>query len=195
MIQSEILDAQSTRPLEGGPSYSLSNRVKRVVWIAAWKVLASWTPPPMRKYRVWLTRLFGGDIAWDANIYASAKIWLPCNLKMESRSCLGPRSNCYCMGNVTLREGAIVSQDASLCAASHDVDDQHFQLTVAPIEIGRGAWVAAEAFIGPGVIVEAGAVVGARACLFKDADANGIYVGNPAREIRKRRTGTDGMNA
>ncbi|WP_230253410.1 putative colanic acid biosynthesis acetyltransferase [Rhodopirellula halodulae] len=158
-----------------------------MLWTVAWKLLASWTPPPLRYYRVAIVRLFGGDIAWDANIYGNARIWLPSNLRMESRSCLGPRSNCYCMGKITLREGAIVSQDASLCAASHDVGDQHFQLTVAPIEIGRGAWVAAEAFIGPGVTVANGAVVGARACLFKDADANGIYVGNPAREIRKRR--------
>lgn len=182
-----LLDADQSLPLEGGPSFSLSNRMLRLLWICVWKLFASWTPPPFRLVRIALLRVFGGNIDWTANVYGSARIWLPSNLSMKARSCLGPRSNCYCMGRIILGEGVIVSQDATLCAASHDVDDPNFQLITAPIEIGNDAWIAADAFVGPGVTVGEGAVVGARSVLFRNAESNGIYAGNPAKKIRKRK--------
>ena len=90
------------------------------------------------------------------------------------------------MAQIRLDAGAIVSQDTTLCAATHDIHDDHFQLIAKPIVIGKSAWIAAEVFIGPGVTVGDRAVVGARSVLFRDAEAGGIYVGNPARKIRHR---------
>ena len=55
-----------------------------------------------------------------------------------------------------------------------------------PIIIGDRAWVAAEAFIGPGVTVGEGAVVGARAAVFKDVEPWTVVGGNPARVIKTR---------
>jgi putative colanic acid biosynthesis acetyltransferase WcaF len=46
--------------------------------------------------------------------------------------------------------------------------------------------VAAEAFVGPGVRVGEGAVLGARAVAFHDLDPWTVYAGNPAQIIRKR---------
>ena len=190
-----LLDAKETKPLSGGPSYSLANRLIRVLWNVVWCLFASWTPAPMFRYRVAILKMFGGRVDWTAHVYGSARIWLPTNLTMDSHSCLGPRSNCYCMAPIHLESGSIVSQDATLCSASHDVDDPNFQLTVAPIRIGGGAWVAAEAFVGPGVTLGEGAVLGARSCLFKDAEPQGIYVGNPATLIRQRRLSSAEVNA
>lgn len=184
-----LLDARTTNPMGGGASFSLANRMERVLWGLVWRILISWTPPPMRRYRVAMLRLFGAEVDRSANVYGSTRIWLPRNLRMAARSCLGPRVNCYCMGVISLGEGAIVSQDATLCAGNHDISDKHFQLITQPISIGRDAWVAAEAFIGPGAVVESSAVIGARATLFGVAEANGIYVGNPAKRIGGRTFG------
>ncbi|MFL6586750.1 MAG: hypothetical protein ACJ8GV_07670 [Luteimonas sp.] len=90
------------------------------------------------------------------------------------------------MGRVHIGSKAVVSQGAHICAGTHDISDPHFQLIVRPIFIGDRAWVAADAFIGPGVTVGQGAVVGARAVLFKDAEPWGVYVGNPARLVKTR---------
>jgi putative colanic acid biosynthesis acetyltransferase WcaF len=90
------------------------------------------------------------------------------------------------MDIIHIGEKAIISQGAHLCAGTHDISDADFQLITKPIIIERGAWVAAEAFIGPGVVVKEYAVVGARAAVFRNADAFGIYVGNPAKFIKKR---------
>ncbi|MET3516156.1 acetyltransferase-like isoleucine patch superfamily enzyme [Pseudacidovorax sp. 1753] len=81
---------------------------------------------------------------------------------------------------------AVVSQGAHLCAGSHDIEDENFQLITRPINIGPRAWVAAEAFVGPGVTVGASAVLGARGVAFKDLDGYGVYVGNPAKKIKSR---------
>ncbi len=106
---------------------------------------------------------------------------------MAKHACLAPNVNCYNMAKITLGEHAIVSQGAHLCAGSHDVDDEHFQLIAKPITIERFSWVAAEAFVGPGVTVAEYSVLGARGVAFKDTEPHGIYAGNPAKFIRNRR--------
>jgi len=57
----------------------------------------------------------------------------------------------------------------------------------APITIERGAYVFADAFIGMGVTIGEGAVVGARAVVVRDVRPYMVVAGNPAREIRERR--------
>jgi len=52
-----------------------------------------------------------------------------------------------------------------------------------PITISENAWVAAEAYIGPGVTVGAGAVAGARAVVVRDVPPGAVVVGNPARIV------------
>lgn len=181
-----ILDAKRSRPYEGGTNFTLKHRLFRAIWAVTWTLFASWTPSPMHGWRRFLLRLFGAKIASGAHVYSSARIWFPPNLEMESRSCLGPRANCYAMDRIVIGPDAIVSQDAELCAGSHDIGDPEFRLIANPIFIGERAWIAAGAFIGPGVTIGAGAVLGARAVTFKDIPPWEVHVGNPARFLKKR---------
>jgi putative colanic acid biosynthesis acetyltransferase WcaF len=59
-------------------------------------------------------------------------------------------------------------------------------LVYEPIKIGQFAWVAAQAFVGPGVTIGEGAVVGACAVITKDVEPWTVVAGNPARYIKKR---------
>lgn len=182
-----IQDAAKTRPQEGGASFSLGNRLTRALWIATWTLLASWTPPQLLPWRRMLLRLFGASIAPTANVRGSAKIWLPSNLEMQDYASLGPHAHCYNMAKVTLGRYVVVSQGAHLCAGSHRIDDENFQLFAKPIAIGDRAWIAAEAFVGPGVTVGEGAVLGARGVAFENLKAWTVYIGNPAAEKRARK--------
>jgi putative colanic acid biosynthesis acetyltransferase WcaF len=150
-------------------------------------LLARWTPVPLHGWRGFLLRCFGADIHPTARVYPSARIWYPPNLSMGEHACLGPQVNCYCMDRIELAGFAIVSQGTTLCGGSHDVDDPRFQLVTRPILIGRHAWVAAEAFVGPGVAVGDWAVLGARGVTFRDLASSTIYAGNPARRLRTRK--------
>ena len=77
-------------------------------------------------------------------------------------------------------KGALVSQRAHLCAGSHNVYDPNFKLIAKPIIIGPQSWIATEAFVGPGVAIGEGAVLGARAGAFFDIPEWSIFRGNPA---------------
>jgi putative colanic acid biosynthesis acetyltransferase WcaF len=181
-----LLDASKTSPLTGGPSFSLGHRARRAVWIVAWGLLASWTPAPLHRWRVWLLNAFGAEVHPTAHVYGSARVWYPPTLTMAAHSCLGPRVNCYSMAEIRLEEFALVSQGSHLCTGDHDIEDPDFQLIVRPITIGAHAWVATEAFVGPGVTVGEYAVVGARTVVRKDVEPAAVYTGNPARLLRFR---------
>ena len=101
------------------------------------------------------------------------------------------------MDRVVIEDYAIVSQCSFLLAGTHDIDDPNFQLQTKPIHIGRRAWVAACAIVGPGVTIGEGAVLGGGGVAFKDLEPWTVYAGNPARRVRARNrweTGTWIMN-
>jgi len=134
-----------------------------------------------------ILRLFGASMHKTAIVRSSARIWWPANLTMDAHSSLGPGSICYNVAPVTLAPFAIVSQGAHLCTAGHNIDQHDFPLTAAPIHIGACAWIAAEAFVGPGVSMAEGAVLGARGVSFRDMEPWIVYAGNPAKAVRQRR--------
>lgn len=181
-----LSDAKKKNALEGGASFSLGHRVFRSLWNIVWLLLASWTPPPLHRWRNLLLRGFGAKLHPSARVYGTARVWYPPNLSMAEHAVMGPRVTCYCQDTITIGKKATVSQGAHLCAGTHDIADPDFQLITKPIVIESLAWVAAEAFIGPGVTVGEGAVVGARAVLFKNAGSWGVYAGNPAKRIKER---------
>lgn len=186
-IMTTPLDAKVSSGVIGRPSFSLANRMIRAIWSVTWIFLAAWTPPPLHPWRRFLLRLFGAKIASTARIYGSARIWYPPNLKMDEFSIIGRQVFCYCQAMVTLEGYANVSQRAFLCAGTHDYDDPNFQLVTKPIIIKQHAWLAADVFVGPGVTVGEGAVVGARGVVFKNLEPWSVYIGNPVKEIKKRR--------
>jgi putative colanic acid biosynthesis acetyltransferase WcaF len=181
-----ILDAGENNPWERGPSFTLENRLYRQLWKLTWALLARWTPPPLNGWRRCVLRLFGARIAPTAVIYPSVAIWSPANLEMDEWACVGPKVQIYSMAQIRLGAYSLVSQGAHLCAGTHDIEDVSLQLQARPIVIGARAWIAAEAFVGPGVQVGEGAVLGARGCTFRHLESWTVYAGNPARPIKKR---------
>ena len=99
--------------------------------------------------------------------------------------------DCYAVDSITLESYATVSQYSFLCTAGHDYSVPGMPVITAPIRIGPRAWVAADVFIGPGVTVGEGAVVGARASVFRDVEPWSVVGGNPARLIKKREPRSD----
>lgn len=181
------LRANGTAAFKGAPSFPFRHRFLRLLWATTWRLLASWTPPAMRRWRVFLVNTFGGRVHPTCSIYSSARIWYPPNLTMAHSSALGPGVDCYTMAPIEIGEFAVVSQRAFLCTGTHDTYHENFQIKAKPIRIGANAWIAAEAFVGPGVTVGNGAVLGARAAAFKDLLEWTVYQGNPAIAIRTRR--------
>ena len=176
----------SVTPADCPSPHSIANKLARVAWGAVRPTLFACSPRPLWGWRRLLLALFGAKVGRGAKVLPSAKVWLPANLTLGDYACLGDGVDCYCVAPVSVGAHATVSQRAFLCAATHDPADPHMRLIARPITIENAAWVCAEAFVGPGVTVGEGAVVGARAVAVKDVQPWTVVVGNPAKFLRRR---------
>jgi putative colanic acid biosynthesis acetyltransferase WcaF len=165
---------------------SVANRVARMLWNVVYLLLFRPSPTIAHPWRRLLLRLFGAKIGRRAEIYPSARIWAPWHLEMAEHTSIGPHVLCYSVDRIAIARYGEVSQFSYLCTASHDINSTHLDLVTAPIHIGAYCWVAADAYIGPSVVIGEGAVVGARACVFKDVAAWTVVGGNPAQSIGSR---------
>lgn len=176
----------SQRPLAQDAPFPFANKLERIAWGLVWLLLARFTPPPLHGWRRLVLRLFGARIDRGARIYASAVVWLPRNLEVGADTIIGPGVRLYNQGRIRVGANTVISQRAHLCASTHRISDPGFELVVRPITVGNGCWIAAEAFVGPGVTMGDGSVLGARAALFSDSEELGVYQGNPAKLVRQR---------
>jgi putative colanic acid biosynthesis acetyltransferase WcaF len=168
-------------------SFSLKNKISRALWCVSY--ILFFRPFSLNFFRSWrnfVLKIFGAKLHSKTNIYASVKIWAPWNLEMGAYSTLGPLVDCYNQGKITIGDNTTISQKAYLCASTHDFTDVKNNLILKPVFIESQVWVAADAFIGPGVTIKEGSVIGARAAVFKDVDTWSVVGGNPAKFIKKR---------
>ncbi|MCX7801130.1 MAG: WcaF family extracellular polysaccharide biosynthesis acetyltransferase [Fimbriimonadales bacterium] len=169
-----------------GPCFTLANRVRRALWGAAYLLLFRPSPRPCHAWRAFLLRLFGAKIGRGVHVYAKARVWAPWNLEIGDESGVADDAILYTMAPILLGRRVVVSQGAHLCAGTHDYEDPGFRLTASPIRVGDRAWIAAEAFVHPGVTIGEGAVIGARSVVTKDMPAWTVCAGHPCKPLKPR---------
>jgi len=166
--------------------WSRKELLGRALWETVGRYVFAFSLRPMWGYRTALLRAFGAQIGASVHIHPNVKISVPWNLIIDDQAAVGDGAILYSLGLIHIGARATVSQYAHLCAGSHDFTRASFDLLKPPISIGEDAWICAEAFIGPGVSVGAGTIVGARAVVTKDLPGSIIVVGNPMRIVRAR---------
>lgn len=140
----------------------------------------------MRPVSQMLLRAFGAEIGSRTLVYGSCDIFAPWNLVVKDHSCIGKDCIIYNKDKIVIGKHTVVSQYSYLCSASHDYTDTNHPLITAPIEIGNNVWVAANVFIGMGVKVGDGAVIGATSSVYKNVEPWTVVGGNPAKYIKDR---------
>ncbi len=169
-------------------NYSFAERVKRLFWnVCCWILFRPFGLPVFNRWRNTVLFIFGAKIGHGSVIHASATIWAPWNLFVGQRTCVGPESIIYNPGPIYLGNKVVISQYSYLCTATHDYNTKANVLVWKMIKVHDRAWVAARAFVGPGVTIGEGAVVGATASVFKDVEPWTVVGGNPAVFIKKRK--------
>jgi putative colanic acid biosynthesis acetyltransferase WcaF len=172
------------------PSFSLGNRVMRALWGIVWLLLFRPSPRPFHIWRGGLLRLFGAKLGTQVHVYPNVKIWAPWQLVIGDNVGLADGVTLYNMAPITIGDYCVVSQSAHLCGGSHDIDSNNFQLIAKPIMLEKNVWVCAEVFVGPGVTIAEGCVLGARAVVVKSiVEPWSVWVGNPAvmKRMRKKK--------
>ena len=166
--------------------YSGGEQVRRLSWMLG-RLLFRLSPRPCFGWRRFVLRRFGAKIGAHVNIYNSAVIYFPWTLEVGEWSAIGEEALIYNLGPVTIGSRATISHRAHLCAGTHDYTQPDLPLRKPPIRIGDQAWICADAFVGPGITVGVGAVVGARAVVTRDVAPWVVVAGNPARRVNNRK--------
>ena len=195
-LRSEISDYK--RPAEGvaptdadlsrrnRSAWSFRDKVRRAAWMFASALLFR---PSFHNWYGWrnlLLRAFGAKVGRGVRVRPTVRVEIPWNLELGDGVVVGDYAILYSLGTIRIGRLAVISQYAHLCAGTHDYTRPDFPLLTPPIAVGEGAWVAADAFVGPGVTVGDGAVVAARATVVKDVPPRVVMGGNPARVIKER---------
>ena len=139
-------------------------------------------------YYCFILKIFGAKIG-NLLKSESSHIYLPSNLVIKSGTCIGPGVNIYNQGPILFGRNISVSQFVHLCASTHKYNSRppELPLVISKIIVKDDCWICADAFIGPGVTLNVASIVGARSVLFKNTVQRGIYAGNPAKLIKKRK--------
>jgi putative colanic acid biosynthesis acetyltransferase WcaF len=145
------------------------------------------TPQILYGWRRFALRLFGAQIGKNVRIRPGVRVTYPWKLIVGDNCWIGDNATLYTISEITLGDHTVISQEAYLCAGTHDPRIISFPDLEGPITIESECWVAARAFVGPGVRVGRGAVVGACSVVQSDVPPATIVAGFPARAIQKRR--------
>lgn len=162
-----------------------SRKVMRAIWGLIWLLLYRPSPRVFHGWRRCLLKLLGARVGKGSHIYPAVRIWAPWNLIIEENVGVANGVEIYNVDKVCIGRGAVISQGAYLCTASHDYRKSSFPLMTRPIFIEREAWIASRAIVHMGVTVKEGCVVGAGSVVTKDLPAWSVCAGNPCRVIKK----------
>lgn len=162
-----------------------SELLGRILWRLC-TPLFRFSPRLCWSWRRFLLRRFGATIGKHVHIHPTARIYIPWNLQVGDWSSIGFDAMIYNLGPLVIGEKVTISQRVHLCGGSHDFRSPTMTLNKACITIDAGAWIAADAFIGPGITIAKSAVVGARSVVVKDVEPSAIVAGNPAQIIGRR---------
>lgn len=133
-----------------------------------------------------MLRVFGARIGDNVLVRPSVRITYPWKVDIGTNSWVGDDVILYSLGNIRIGENSVISQKSYLCASSHNYKKAAFPIFADAINIGNEVWIAADVFVGPGVSISNGVVVGARSSVFQDIPEGMVCLGNPAVVVKRR---------
>ena len=157
-----------------------AGRIKEACWILA-KILFFQGPFPWPSgLRAALLRGFGARVGRSVVIRSGVNFTFPWRVSIGDHVWIGEEVLILSLAPVSIGSHVCISQRAFLCTGSHDWRRETFDLKTLPIVVDESVWIAAAAFVGPGVRIGRGSIVSAGSVLMKPVPDNSIVQGNPA---------------
>jgi putative colanic acid biosynthesis acetyltransferase WcaF len=157
------------------------------LWWTFDALFVRWTPQVLYSWRRFALTVFGARIGRQVLIRPGVRVTFPWKLTIGDHCWIGDNATLYNVERIEIGSHSVVSQEAYLCTGTHDHRVISFPLVASPIVLEGECWVAARAFVGPGVRLGRGAVVGAGSILFSSVPEAVIVGGIPAKPIGSRR--------
>ena len=158
---------------------------KEALWFAVRVTFFQTAIPWPSELRVAFLRAFGAKIGRGVVVRANVNISFPWRLSIGDYVWIGEDVGILSLAQVTIESNVCISQRAYLCTGSHEFLREDFKLKVAPVNVRSGAWVAAAAFIAPGVEIGARSVVSAGSVVFDNVAPATLVRGNPALVVKE----------
>ena len=149
-------------------------------WVVRSLLFAPWFPIPS-VLKVAALRLFGAKVGRGVVIRSRVNITFPWRLSIADHVWIGDEVLILTLAPVTIASHVCISQRAFLCTGSHKFRSENFDLVTKPITIGEGGWIAANAFLGPGVTLAPGTLCAAGAVVLRSSGLGEVLSANPAK--------------
>jgi putative colanic acid biosynthesis acetyltransferase WcaF len=159
----------------------------RALWSVVNAVLFLNPVLPAYELKVRVLRLFGAQIGEGVLIKPAVSIKYPWFLTVGDHCWIGERAWLDCLAPLHIGSHVVISQGAYLCCGMHDWEDPGMGSMIAPIVVEDGVWIASFARIAGNVRIGQEAMVALGAVVFNDCEPRGIYRGNPAQRVARRR--------
>lgn len=170
----------SAKKFDRGASF-----LKEALWVLIKCVLFLPPWPMPSAARVLALRGFGATVGCGVVIRSKVNITFPWRLILGNHVWLGEEVFILNLAPVAIESNVCVSQRAFICTGSHDFRREDFALIAKPIVIREGAWVAAQAFVGPGVELGKGAILSAGSVAMNNIPDGCLAAGNPAKVVKE----------
>ncbi|MGX2039608.1 WcaF family extracellular polysaccharide biosynthesis acetyltransferase [Methylocaldum sp. MU1018] len=159
---------------------------KRAAWYVLNAVLFDSWLCPFSSPKAFMLRCFGAEIGTGLVVKPRVNIKYPWNLAVGDHVWIGEGVWIDNLAPVRIGSNVCISQGALLLTGNHDYKDRRFGLMLGEIHIDDGVWIGARCLVAPGARCRRNSVLTAGSVLSKEAEADGIYGGNPAKRIRRR---------
>ncbi|WP_204344463.1 putative colanic acid biosynthesis acetyltransferase [Psychroserpens algicola] len=165
-------------------------RGKSAITVQLWWIvqgtLFAMSPQFLYGWRRFLAKLFGAKIGKNVILRPSVKMTYPWKITIGENSWIGDDVVLYSLGDIEIGKNTVISQRGYVCTGSHDYKSERFDIYAEKIKIGDQCWLATDVFVAPGISVGDGVVVGARSSVIDDLEPFSVYVGSPAKFLKKR---------
>ena len=159
------------------------DRGRSILVEAAWytaKCLLFLTPWPVPStVKCAVLRFFGARIGKRVVIKPRVNIHLPWKLSVGDFTWIGEEVCILNLEPVAIGAHCCLSQRAFLCTGNHDFRQTHMPYRNRPITVEDGVWVGAQAFVAPGVRIQAEAVIMAGSIVTRSMPPATVCSGNP----------------
>ena len=158
-----------------------ASKIKDALWfLVRFFFFANALPWPS-PLRVGLLRLFGARVGRRVVVRSNVNITFPWRLTVGDDVWFGDDVLILSLAPVVIESSVCISPRAFLCTGSHRFHAPGFDLVTLPITVHRGSWIAAQAFIAPGVEIGPDSMVCAGAVVLANVPPGITVLGNPAR--------------
>lgn len=142
---------------------------------------------PIHRFRRFFYRLCGMKINKGSTIHMFLSTYKASGISIGKDSIIGEWAVLDGRDKLVIGDNVDIATGVMIYNGEHDVYDENFKATFAPVTIGDYVFIGPRAIILPGVTIKKGAVVAAGAVVTKDVEEFTIVGGVPAREIGKRK--------